>query len=91
LKEEFGSSQAQVATLDMDLSVAKTMQEKAEVEKEEVVVGKATAIEQQKNAESQYKKLRNKHHHYKAKAKRLLEELSFVPWIRHLGWVLGFN
>jgi len=52
---------------------------------------KQEATELQKNTESRYKRLRQKYNHYKNKEKRLLKQLSFVPWLWDLGWALGFN
>lgn len=74
-----------------DLTLAKLEKEEAIAEKDWVMEDKAAAAELQKGSEDRYKKLNKKYHYYKSKAKRLLKQLSFVPWIRDVGWALGFN
>jgi hypothetical protein len=83
LAAELGSSQAQGKMLESELNTANSAKEKAVAEQK-------VATELQKDAESRYKRLHKKYHHYKAKAKRYLKQLSLVPWLRDLGWARGF-
>jgi len=86
LEAELGSFRARVSMLEMDPSDAKTAQKKAKVKKEEVVSRKQYVTKLQKSAEGRYKRLRRKYNRSKNKAKRLLKQLSFVPWLRDFGW-----
>jgi chromosome segregation ATPase len=78
---ELSASRTERATLSADLTLAKVEKEEAVAEKDQAVAEKATVAELQKGSKDRYQKLRKKHHHYKSKAKRLLKQLSFMPWL----------
>jgi hypothetical protein len=61
------------------------------VEKEHVEDEKKVVTKLHKDAESRYKKLRKKYHHYKSKVRQYLKQLTFVPLLRDLAWAQVFN
>jgi hypothetical protein len=95
---ELIASQAEKAMLAADLKDAVAKKEKASVGKDQASAErdwagaeKEVAMDRYKETYSQYQKLCRKYNHYKAKARRLSNQLSFIHWLRDLAWTLGFN
>jgi predicted nucleic acid-binding Zn-ribbon protein len=57
----------------------------------ELSAARPRGVAQQREAQIRYKKIRNKCHHYKWKAKSLRKQLALVPWFGHVCWGRGAN
>jgi hypothetical protein len=63
----------------------------AEADKDQVVAERESTLENLEGIEGRYPRIRKKYRHYKAKVRKLSEQLSFVPWLRTKAWAFGFH
>jgi uncharacterized protein (DUF3084 family) len=84
-------SLAEKDKISSELDKAVSLRDLAETSKSQAITERESALEKLEGVESRYQKIRRKYQHCKAKAKRLSEQLSFVPWLRTKAWAFRFH
>jgi hypothetical protein len=86
-----GRISAEKAKVSEALGKAVSERELAEVDRDQAVAERESILEKLEGTESRYQRIRRKYRHYKARVRRLTEQLSFVPWLRTKAWAFGFH
>jgi hypothetical protein len=86
-----GRISAEKAKVSEALGKAVSERELAEVDRDQAVAERESALEKLEGTESRYQRIRRKYRHYKARVRRLTEQLSFVPWLPTKAWAFGFH
>lgn len=78
---------------EVSLALGKAVSERdlAEADKDKALAERESALEKLEVMGSRYQRIRRKYRHYKARVRRLFEQLSFVPWLRTKAWAFGFH
>jgi hypothetical protein len=63
----------------------------AETDRDQAISERESTLEKLEEAERRCQRIRRKYRYYKAKVRRLSEQLSFVPWLRTKAWAFGFH
>jgi hypothetical protein len=82
---------AEKAEVSVALGKAVSERELVEADRDQAVVERESTLEKLEGIESRYQRIRRKYRHYKARVRRLSEQLSFVPWLRTKAWAFGFH
>jgi hypothetical protein len=86
-----GRISAEKAKVSEALGKAVSERELLEADRYQAVAERESALEKLEGTKSRYQRIRRKYRHYKARVRRLTEQLSFVPWLRTNAWAFGFH
>jgi hypothetical protein len=62
-----------------------------ETDRDQAISERESTLEKLEEVEGRYQRIQRKYCYYKAKVRRLSEQLSFVPWLRTKAWDFGFH
>jgi hypothetical protein len=77
--------------VSLALGKAVSKRDLAEADKDQVVAERESTLEKLEGIEGRYQRIRRKYRHYKARVRRLSEQLSFIPWLWTKAWAFDFH
>lgn len=86
-----GRISTEKAKVSEALGEAVSEREIAAADRDQAVAERESALEKLEGTKSRYQRIQRKYRHYKARVRRLTEQLSFVPWLRTKAWAFGFH